>query len=473
MQNTSLFDTFKHIAILGGGPAGYPCAIRLAQHGFKVTLIEQESLGGTCLNWGCIPSKALIHWASDYYALKSGHFASLGIQTEALSLDWPTMQNKMNTHIQTLRNGIQNRLKQLGVRIIRGTARFLSPSTLELETPSGFQQLQADAYIIASGAETFVPDTFKSLSPEYALTVRSIFQQEALPDSLGIIGAGVIGLELAQTMARFGVNVHVFERMPNTLTAFDASLTKPLLKGLEEEGVSLHFNANVNGVHEGSEHVEITTENGDAFECQRLLIAPGRRPNTEDLRLEKAGVHTHENSSGILTNTLLQTNQPHIFAIGDCRHRSQQLAHVATHQGLVLADTLAQRKQGLDAQAQIPSVVYTQPELARVGLNLESASAKGFTPKKTTLPFAAIGRAHVEGITHGQVILIADAPSGLVLGAEVLGPHADDLIAEITVAIEMAATVEDLALTIHPHPSISEAWMEAAERHLGHGIHIT
>ena len=471
----------KSLLIIGGGPAGYICAIRLAQRGFSVTLVESTYVGGTCLNWGCIPSKALIHASNDYYKISSKALESLGIQVDKVSLDWPKLSAHLQADIQQLLSGIEARLNRLNITVLKGKAHFVSPTAVELNLPEGGSTLlQADAFVIATGAETLLPKVFQGLNPSYVFSVKEIFDIPELPKRLGIVGAGVIGVELAQAFQRLGVEVHLLDRLQGILPQYDAKLVAILQKKLEKEGIHFHFNADISAadVDESKQQVTLkiasllNPEEQKTLELDRLLIAPGRRANTQALTLEKAGVECHSQSGGVLVNEALQSSQPHIFAIGDVTHGHPQLAHVASHHGIVLAESLAGKQNGLDAFTRIPAVVYTQPELARVGLSLEEATAKGYTAKVTRLPFAALGRATVDAVSDGQALIVVDEATGAILGAEILSPYADALISQMLQAIELGATVEDVALTVHPHPSLSEAWLEVAERHLGHGVHI-
>jgi dihydrolipoamide dehydrogenase len=471
----------KSLLIIGGGPAGYIAAIRLAQRGFSITLIESTYVGGTCLNWGCIPSKALIHASNDYYKIRSKALESLGIKVDKVSLDWQKLSAHLDQDVQHLRNGIEARLKRLKVNVIKGKAHFISPTSVEVALlEGGSKVLQADAFVIATGAETLVPTVFQGLDPRFSLSVKEIFNIPALPKRLGIVGAGVIGLELAQAFQRLGVEVHVLDRLSGILPQYDAKLVAILQSKLQKEGITFHFNADITAavVDEAKNQVSLkissllNPEEQKTLTVERLLVAPGRRANTQGLDLENAGVDVHPQSGGILINDALQSSQPHIFAIGDVTHGHPQLAHVASHHGIVLAETLAGKQNGLDALTQIPAVLYTQPELARVGLSLEEATARGYTAKVTRLPFAALGRATIDGISEGQALIVVDDATGAILGAEILSPYADALISQMLQAIELGATVEDVALSVHPHPSLSEAWLEVAERHLGLGIHI-
>jgi dihydrolipoamide dehydrogenase len=476
----------KKIVLIGAGPAGYVSAIRLAQLGFEVTVVDEAQLGGTCLNWGCIPSKALIHASTDYYKLKKAtQLNELGIYAENVRFDWKTLATALQGTVSNLRSGIDARLKRLGVLSIHGSARFVSPTTLEItKADKSTETLTADAFVIAAGAETFIPPVFENQPNEFVFSVKTFFNQPELPKRLAIVGAGVIGLELAQAMNRLGVEVHVIDRLPDLLKQYDSKHVETLKRLLSEEGIAFHFNANVTAcvVNESQKEVDLTIQPLDAeitegklperLVVDGVLVAPGRRANTHRLGLTEAGIRCHEQSGGVLVNTYLQTNQPHIFAIGDVVHGTMQLAHVASHHGIVLAETLAGKRLGLDSATQTPAVIYTQPELARVGYGLEEAKEQGFQAKLTRLPFAVLGRASIEDASQGSVLIVVDEKTQAVLGAEIMSPHADILIAQVVQAIEMGATVQDIALTIHPHPSLSEAWLEVAERHMGHGIHI-
>jgi len=479
-----LSATLKHVVIIGGGPAGYPCAIRLAQYGFSVTLVEAQALGGTCLNWGCIPSKSLIHLASVYKDASSNAHLTSGISIPSVELDWPVMQANIQHQVVGLRKGVEQRLNSLGIKVIQGKGRFISPSHIEVKTLDGeLKTLEPDAVVVATGAATFIPDSLQFCLKEEVqdciVYINRFFDMTELPKRLGIIGAGVIGLEIAQAMSRLGVEVTIFERAKDILPAFEKRFVKTIQKELEADGVKFEFGVDLLNLTptESSYALSYKTLGDDVAEpttclVDKLLVVPGRKANTQNLNLEAAGVLTDDRSDGILTNERLQSNQPHIFAIGDVGHAHVQLAHVATHHGLLVADMLAGKRSGLDALTRIPSVVYTQPELASVGMSLSYAKEIGLNAKQTVLPFAALGRALVENATQGQALIVVDEDSRAVLGAQVMGPHADILITQMIQAIELGATVEDVALTIHPHPSLSEAWLEVAERHLGHGIHI-
>jgi dihydrolipoamide dehydrogenase len=460
----------KHIAVIGGGPAGYPCAIRLAQHGFQVTLIESQYLGGTCLNWGCIPSKALIKQATLAKTLKAyGH---------EQPFDWPTLRDQLQQPVQTLRNGVAARLKRLKIKVIQGRAHFESPTELiitDLQQPAKTQHLKPDAIVIATGAKTFTPPIFQNLDPTKVFGVETFFTLPNLPESLGIIGAGVIGIEIAQALARLGVAVHVIERLPNLLPAYDKRLVEKLVAQLKSDGVQLHLETEINECTVNPQGVTLTGEKASnqpfSLGVGAILVAPGRLPNTEGLSLTNAAVHTDARGA-ISVNDQFQTSQASIFAVGDVASGSVQLAHYATHQALTLADTLAGKAMGKDPCARVPAVIYTQPELARVGLSLAEAKAQFPEAKLCTFPFVALGRAHIEQILEGEVGIIYDPESGVLLGADVYSDHADLLISQMTQALELGATLEDIALTMHPHPGLSEAWLEVAERALGHGVHI-
>jgi dihydrolipoamide dehydrogenase len=467
------FRHIKRVGIIGGGPAGYVAAIRFAQRGFATTLIEQQFLGGTCLNWGCIPSKALIHLASEWSRAASA--TQRGLHLSPSHVEWPVLQQHIQHHVATLREGVAQRMKRLKVNVIQGAAEFVSPSHVQVE-----QELHTfDAVVIATGAETFIPAPFDVVQSPRVLTVQGFFALTHMPQQLAIVGAGVIGLELAQAMQRLGCKVTVYERAEAlTLPAYEPKFLNALQERLKEEGVVLKFGHAIEAclMPETDQTVCLKghSTGGEAFthEHDYVLLAPGRKPNTASLNLALAGVEVHEASGGCVINEYYQTSQPHIFAIGDVVHANPQLAHVASHQGIALAETLSGNAGGCDDAMLIPKVMYTQPELACVGLTLQEAEAKGLKARQTFLPLATLGRAHVEESTDGQVALVVDEATGVILGAQAMAPHADMLISHMTQAMELGVTVQDMALTVHPHPSLSEAWLEVAERHLGHGIHI-
>ena len=471
--------TSQHdVVVMGAGPAGYVCAIRLAQNGRKVTVIDKAEVGGVCLNRGCIPSKALIY-AGGIFDRVSHHADELGIEQggkplKGLNVNMTKLKSWKDGVVAKLTGGVGQLLKANGCKVVAGEAKFTGPKTLEVKTAKGVETIQFNACVIATGSRPtalpgFVVDQKKVLDSTGAL------DQTSVPKSLLCIGGGYIGLELGTFFSKVGTKVTVVEGGPGLLGGVDPDLAKVVHKKLEKRGVKVHVGHGVKGMKDlGAKGVEVTFEpraGGKAITetFEKVLVTIGRTPNHEGIGLEKAGVKL-DSKGFVLVDAQRKTNVAGIYAIGDIAGQPL-LAHKGSKEGIVAADAIAGKKAAYDVVA-MPAVIFTDPEIATVGLTEAEAREKGVQVQVGIFPFAANGRALSVGEPEGFVKMIGDAKTGRLLGVHIVGAEASNLISEAALAIEMGAHVEDLALTVHPHPTLPETLMEAAEATLGHAIHI-
>ncbi|QIA27517.1 dihydrolipoyl dehydrogenase [Thermaerobacter sp. PB12/4term] len=523
--------TETEVLVIGGGPGGYVAAIRAAQLGKDVTLVEKDRLGGVCLNVGCIPSKALIDAAKAYHRL--AREAERGIVVEGARLDFARLQGWKQSVVQRLTGGVEQLLRGNGVTVVKGRATFTGPNQVLVENPGGGNEVYRFKHcILATGSRPvelpgFAFDGVRILDSSDALAL------DHLPLRLVVIGGGYIGLELGTAFAKLGSEVTVLELADQLLPGTDPELVQVVARRLRQLGVKVHTGVRVLGWEEepggGGVRVVFRPEprgespaaaagaaagavreaagagaagkagavSGDAGPARpggrgaagtgapgsagssgseeqavvadAVLVSVGRRPNTDGLGLELAGVELDERGR-VKVDAQLRTSQRNIFAIGDIVP-GPMLAHKASREGIVAAEVIAGLPAAADYVA-VPAPVFTDPEIATVGLTEEQARQQGYDPVVGRFPYAANGRALTLGERDGFVKLVADRESKVVLGAGIVGPEASDLVAELGLAIEMGATLEDLALTVHAHPTLSEAVMEAAEAGLGHAIHV-
>lgn len=457
------------VAVIGAGPGGYVAAIRLAQLGKKVILIEREVLGGTCLNWGCIPSKAMIYAASLYEKMHES--ALMGILADNVRVDAGKLQAWKGDVVKKLTGGIGQLMKAHGVEVVYGTAGFTSPKALLVKSSKGDEEIQAENYIIATGSSPVVVPGFE-FDGERVLESRDALELTEIPARLGVIGGGVIGLEIGIMYAKLGAAVTVIEMMPQILPGTESDIAQVLNRSMKKRGVTVHTQTKAKKLVKNKDSVSLTIENEkgeQTLEFDKLLVSVGRRPHTQGLQLEKAGVKMNEKGF-IQVDNQLRTNVKHIFAIGDVTS-GPLLAHKASKEGLVAASVIAGSKEILDYRA-LPAAVFTDPEIATVGLTEAEAIAQGHKIRVGKFPFQALGKALAMNEPEGMVKMIADADTDLILGVHMVGVDVSELIAEAALAIEMGATAEDLALTIHTHPTLPESLMEAAEAVHGKAIHI-
>ena len=453
-------------AVIGSGPGGYVAAIRLGQLGKETLLIEREKLGGVCLNIGCIPSKALIRVAKLKQRIEAAK--QIGLEVSGVNVNFVKVQAWKQGVVDRLVSGIEYLLKGNNVRIIKGTGKFTGAHELEVTTTSGVEAVEAKDVIIATGSRYFDLPAFKFdgttiISSTEALSLNQV------PKNLAIIGGGVSGLEMGTMFAQLGCKVTVIEMLDQLLPGTDIDLVRIVERSLRKLGIEYHVKSKANEYRNGKLYATLEDGREGAFEAEKVLVTVGRRPNTDGIGLEKAGVQT-DSHGFIRVNKKMQTNVSGVYAIGDVIG-PPMLAHKASKEGIVAAEVIGGMNSEADFHA-IPGVIFTDPEIATVGLTESQAKENGYDPIVGKFPFTALGRALLAGETEGFTKVVADKASKLLLGVHIVGAEASDLISEAALAIEMGATLDDVGLTVHPHPTLPEAVMEAAEAAEGKAIHI-
>lgn len=456
------------ITIIGAGPGGYVCAIRAAQLGLSTVLVEKEKLGGECVNYGCIPSKSLITVSKLFEKVKDGE--KFGLRATGLSVDFDQMQRWKSEVVTKLVSGIEFLLKGNHAKVVFGTAEVLERGRVAVSTAAGREELSTEHIVFATGT-TPVPLPGLAFDGEVVITSKEALALKAAPKHLVVVGGGAIGLEFASMYQRLGSAVTIVELMEQLMPGSDAEVARVVHRNLESKGGQIHLKSKVAACTRtgGTAKLQVDTPEGSvSLEADKVLVSVGRRPRTEGLNLERLGVATDERGY-IPTDKRMMTNVEGIFAIGDVRG-PPLLAHKASKEGIVAAECAAGLPSIADWKV-IPDAVFCDPEVAGVGLTEAKAVAAGYSVKRTRFQFAALGRALSTGETEGFVKVVSKADDGLVLGVQIVGPEASNLISEVTLAIEMGATVEDIALTVHPHPTLPEGIMEAAESAAGRPIH--
>ncbi len=458
------------IAILGGGPGGYVAAIRAAQLGATVTLIEKEHIGGTCLNKGCIPTKVLLNTSEQLETIKSD-YREIGINVTGVEVDWKKLQTRKEKVIKKLVSGVDGLLKNNKVTKIMGQGSFVNKNKISVKAADGsVTQVEFDYAIIATGSEpVIIPLPGVKLAG--VITSDEALQLEEIPNSLVIIGGGVIGAEFAAVYNALGCKVTIIEMLSNIVANMDNDIVQPLKDKFKKSGVEIYVDTKVVSISESSEGllVNTTSKEGDrSFPADKVLLSIGRKPVTTNIGLENLGIKVERNA--VVVNKNMQTNIGNIYAIGDC-NGGVMLAHVASAEGMVAVESIMNRKPQVDFKT-IPYCVYTRPELAGVGLTEEQARTNGYDVKVGIFPMYINGKAIIQGETEGVVKYIADATTGEILGLHMAGTRATDLIVEGALAIRLEATVEELISTIHAHPTVGESLLEAAHAVYGNAIHI-
>ena len=467
---SDIFD----LIVIGGGPGGYVAAIRAAQLGSKVAVIEKrQALGGTCLNEGCIPSKALLD-SSELYLQAREKFAEHGIIVEPPGLDLSKMMQRKQDIITRLTRGIASLFKKNQIALVTGTGRLGTPKgdgPLEIIATSddGEQTLQGKRILLATGSVAVdipsLPQDGKQVGQ-----ARDALEYDAVPEHLVVIGGGYIGLELGSVWLRLGAKVTVVEMLEQMLPSTDQEVTAALLKSLQKQGMTIHAGTRVASMETGDSGVTLKLEGKveDTISCDRVLVAAGRKPCTEGLDLETAGVKLNEGGR-IIVDENYQTTTPNIYAIGDLIH-GPMLAHKAMDEGVVLAERLAGELSVVDYNL-IPGVVYTHPEAASIGPTEDQLKTDGTPYKVGRFPFMASGRARAMDNVDGFVKVLVNPESGRILGVHIIGPCASELISEAVTVMSFGGSVEDIALTMHAHPTLSEAFKEAALGAFGKAVH--
>jgi len=456
--------------VIGAGPGGYVAGIRLGQLKKKALVVEKDKPGGICLNVGCIPSKALINASKIFDKIRHG--ADIGILADNPRVDMAKMQSWKGEVVSKLTGGVKTLLKANGCDYRTGVARFVSRNTVELVAPDGKGKtiITADHIIVATGSRPIEIPGFK-FDGNRIVDSTGALDFATVPERFVVIGGGYIGIEIGTLYAKLGSKVTVVEALPAILPGNDPEIVQLVARKLKKLGVEVVTGAKAKSWAEKSGRAEVTIDVGgkdQTIEADKVLVAVGRRPNSEGLGLEQIGVKIERGF--VPVDRQLRTNVPGVYAIGDVAGQPM-LAHKASHEAEVVAEVIAGHKAEMDVRC-IPSVIFSDPEVASAGISAEEATKKGRAVKVGKFPFAALGRAIANADTDGFVKVVIDAESKEVLGIHVVGNGASDVIAEAALAIEMGALADDISLTIHAHPTLPEAIMEAAKASLGEAIHI-
>jgi dihydrolipoamide dehydrogenase len=464
-------DTTYDVIVLGGGPGGYPCAIRLGQLGLKVACVEEEEYGGVCLNWGCIPSKALI--ANAHFVEKSRHIGGHGIKVGPVEVDVEKMQEWKGGIVKKLTGGVRGLLKSNGATVVDGRGKLVDPRTIEVALKAGgtARLTATKGIVIATGSATIQVPGFE-FDGSRVIGAREAVSLKQIPKRLLVVGGGVIGLELGMVYQSFGAQLTVVELTPSLLPGIDADCVRLVEKMITKRGGVVHKGTRAEKLEKHADKIVVTLsspEGSKTVECDTVLVAVGMKPRSRDIGLEQLGV-TIDPRGFVPTNDRCETNVKGVYAIGDVSG-PPMLAHKATKEGEICAEVIAGKAAAKD-WVTIPGIVFTDPEIATVGLTEVQAKEQGIPIKVGRFPFSVLGRAMSIGETEGFVKVLTDTKTGRVVGIHIVGPNASDLISEAALALEVVATAEDIALTVHPHPTLGEALMEAAAHSLGHSVHI-
>ncbi len=448
------------VTVIGGGPAGYVCAIRLSQLGLKTACIESRgSLGGTCLNIGCIPSKSLLNMSESFHRAKN--FSNIGIETGEIKLNLEKMMSNKDSSVATLTKGVEFLFKKNKVTYIKGVGSFNEKNEILVKNDKSEIKIKTDKTIISTGSEPLsLPgidfDEKKILSSTGALNISK------LPKKMVVVGGGYIGLEMGSVWSRLGTEVHVIEYLDHITPGLDKEISNEFMKILKKQNIKFELNTKVEKISKNDQGVIIETSNKDAknkIEADVVLISVGRKPYTDKLNLKKIGVNLDKKGK-ITVNKNFETNVKNVYAIGDVIN-GPMLAHKAEEEGIAVAELIAGQSGHVNYDI-IPGVIYTSPEVAYVGKNEEELKEKKVNYKVGKFPFMANSRAKAINEPEGFVKILAESITDRVLGVHIIGPHAGEMIAEMSVAMEFGASSEDIARTCHAHPTFSEAIKEAA-----------
>jgi dihydrolipoamide dehydrogenase len=463
-------DQARNVIIIGGGPAGYVGAIRAAQLGASVTVVEKEELGGTCLNVGCIPTKVLTSAAHTYSALKTA--PRWGLKTSGMELDWSLLMKRKQMAVTRLVTGVKSLLKARNVNVVKGTAAFLDEKTIEVRKEDGTsEKLQADRFLVCPGSLP-IRLPIPGIELEGVIDSADALSLDSVPKSMLIIGGGVIGCEFAYIYNSFGTQITIVEMLPQIIPGEDEEVVAALRASMERSGMKIYTSSKVTRIDPGKDKTRsITVSAKDQeikVEAEKILLSVGRRPNTKDMGLEKLGIKMDRGI--ILVDDHLRANLPHVYAAGDCIG-NWLLAHVASMEAEIAVENALGHDEKMDYTA-VPSCIYTHPEIGSVGINEKQAKEKGIEIKTGKFPMLACGRAQAELEAEGFVKVVVEKNSEKILGAQILGHRATDLIAELALAIHMGAKTEDVIDTIHAHPTLSEPIREAVLKADGRPIHM-
>jgi dihydrolipoamide dehydrogenase len=460
---TKSFD----VTVIGGGPGGYVAAIRAAQLGAQVLLIEKDQLGGTCLNRGCIPTKAMLADAKLYHQVKE----STVLDVKGLHVNMGKLLERKGGVVKTLRSGVGSLVKNYGITLVAGKAAFLDARTIEVESEKGKEQFSSAKTIIATGSVSAqLPSV--AVDGKVILTSTEMLNLSSVPKDLVVIGGGYIGMEFACLFNGLGSNVTVIEMLPEILTTEDEEIARGLIGILKKRGIQIFTETKVKEAKVKSDHAEVTVVDKEGkeevFRAEKALMAVGRSPYTDGLQLEKAGVAL--NGKFIKVNERMETTSPGIYAIGDVTGR-QMLAHKASAEGVAAAENDAVKRATVD-YSKIPNCIFTFPEIASIGLTEKQAKEKGLDVTIGRFPFASNGRALATGGSEGFIKVIAEKELGQVVGVHILGDHATDLIGGPALALALEATTDELGKTVQAHPTLMEAVSEASLDAMREAIHL-
>ncbi|OGF67403.1 MAG: dihydrolipoyl dehydrogenase [Candidatus Fischerbacteria bacterium RBG_13_37_8] len=458
-----------NVVIIGGGPGGYVAAIKAGQLGLNVLLIEKQKLGGICLNVGCIPSKALITASKEYERIKT--LETVGIKAVVEPVNWKVLQEWKSGVVNKLVNGVGQLCRGNGVQVMYGEAELAGSKELIIKQKDGNIKVLFDKLVIATGS---YPIELKALpyDHEFIWDSTDALNSETIPKSMVVVGGGYVGLELGSVFARFGCKVTIVEMLSQVLPGFDIDVVRLIDRKLRKLGIESKVNSVITSIERKSDGIVATVNTKgveSSIEVEKILVSVGRKPLTNGYGLERSGVALDEKGF-IKVDNQLRTNADGIYAIGDVAGMPM-LAHKASKEGETVAEVLAGKNSVVDYRC-VPAVVFTEPEIAVVGITEQQATEQNIDTIIGKFPFAASGRAMALQETDGFVKIIGDKATHELLGVTIIGPSASDLISEAALAIEMGAAVEDIALTIHPHPTLGETLMEAAKVAIGEPIHI-
>jgi dihydrolipoamide dehydrogenase len=459
------------VIVIGGGPGGYVCAIRLGQLKQKVLCVEKDEVGGVCLNWGCVPSKAIIETSHTFAKVKGGE--DFGLLVDNPRIDAKKLQDWKDGIVKRLTGGVRSLFKGNGVELLYGDARLTGPKTVTVKTREGTTETieASKAIVVGTGSSTIEIPSFK-FDGKKVIGAKEAVSLREVPKRLLIIGGGIIGMELGGAYQRLGSELTIVEMLPALLTGVDADVAAVVERRYLKHGAKIYKNAKALGYEtqkDGS--LAVRVEVGGKTEtlvADVVIVAVGMRPNGAGVGLEELGVKVERGF--VPTDNVGRTNVPGIYAIGDCSS-VPMLAHKASKEGEVVAEVIAGHKAAKDWVA-MPAAIFTDPEIATVGLSEEQAKAKGIEVRIGKFPFAALGRAMALNDTEGFIKIVADKSTHEILGIHIVGPEATDLISEGALALEMHAFLEDMGLTVHPHPTLGEGMMEASLNALGQSIHV-
>lgn len=455
----------KKIVVIGSGPGGYVSAIRAAQLGADVTVVEKGFTGGVCLNWGCMPTKSLLYSAGALNMINAA--GELGINVENVKPDFARIEKRKNDAVASLRKGVEYLLKKNGVKLAGGRGVLKERGKVVVEADSGGkEEISCDSVIIATGSVPSLPPVFK-YDGKRIITSNEALNIERIPKKILVVGAGAIGVEFACIYRAFGSDVTIVEMLDQVLPGEDPEIARVLAKSLEARGIEIITGDSVGEISAGEGGVASVLNSGGRISADVCLVAAGRRPSTDGIEL---GSVKMDEKGFIAVNERMEASGAGVYAIGDAAG-GWLLAHKASAEGIAAAENAC----GLDSKVEyrtVPRCVYSFPETASVGLTETEAREKGINVQSGKFPFSALGKAVVNGETEGLCKIVADASTGEILGAQIAGPHATELISEVSLAIGMEALPEDIASAVHPHPTLSEVISEAARVLLGSGIHI-